>query len=69
MAFTKKGLLPLLLRKSSRTNVTPTIIRRAPRKRNIGLEASSDFLSVFFFRVPHLLLQILVLIGRRSSRK
>ena len=32
MAFTEKGLLPLLLRKSSRTNVTPTRIRRPPKK-------------------------------------
>ncbi len=32
MAFTKKGLLPLLLRKSSRTNVTLRRIRRRPKK-------------------------------------
>ncbi len=39
VAFTKKGLLPLLLRKGSRTNVTPTRIRRPPKKRDVGLEA------------------------------
>ena len=39
VAFTKKGLLPLLLRKSSRTKVTLRQVRRPPKKRNVGLEA------------------------------
>jgi hypothetical protein len=39
VAFTKKGLLPLPLRKSCRTKVTLRRVRRPPKKRDVGLEA------------------------------
>jgi hypothetical protein len=42
VAFTKKGLLPLLLRKSSRTNVTLTRIRRPPKKKRRRSRSSSS---------------------------
>ena len=39
VAFTKKGLLPLPLKKSCRTKLTLRQVRRPPKKRDVGPEA------------------------------